>query len=159
SEGWAFAATFCLDLAVSLLAWDASRYALGEAWWLRLLQINLLSGSVAVLIWVAAGRHYYEERPPALARAPLLSFQLALRQGGVALLLLSRSTLALVTDPGNLPPGVAEAGGVSGWLTLVMTAVVAAVQLRVTRMSGGVNVLGALGAAAGVLAACTAARW
>jgi hypothetical protein len=159
SETWAFVATMCLDLAVSLLVWDVYRGHGIDTWWMQLLQANILSGSAAVLLWLAINRHEYARRPPGVTAAPLLSLQALIGVVGNAVLLLSPAVVELVWHPEDLPASVAEADGWSGWLTLLATAVVAVVQLRVTRMHGGVQVLGSLGLAAGVLAACTAARW
>src|SRR5262249_17740401 len=130
-----------------------------EYWWVRLLQANILSGSVASLLWLAVGGRWYEERPAGIARAPLLSFQLLLALAGNAVLLVNPGFVAVLVSPGERAPSVAEADGLWGWLTLGMSAVLAVAHLRLTGMHGAVNVLGALGVAAGVLAACTAAPW
>lgn len=159
SETWAFVATACFDLAVSLFVWDVYRGQGAESWWIELLQANVLSGSVAALLWLVINRRAYAERPAGIAAAPLLSIQTFVALAGNAVLLVNPALFNLVWYPQDVPAAVADADGLGGWLTLGATAVVAVVQLRVTRMHGGIQVLGSLGLAAGLLAACTAARW
>jgi hypothetical protein len=159
SESWAFVATLAADLAVSFIVWDANRTGSDEALWIQLLQANILSGSLASLLWVAINYRVYVDRPPGLRGAPLLSVQALLGLAGNAVLLGQPAFLGIIWTPGALPPGVVAADGVAGWATLVLTAVVALVQLRITRMEGAAQVLGSLGLAAGVLLACTAAHW
>jgi hypothetical protein len=159
SETWAFVATLALDLAVSLLVWDAFRADNLESWWIQLLQANILSGSAAALLWLAANYRVYADRPPGVTATPLLSVQVFLGLAGNAVLLVQPAFLALVWTPGDLPRSVVDADGLAGWLTLGVTAAVAWAQLRLTRMQGGMQVLGSLGLGAGVLAACTAAHW
>jgi hypothetical protein len=159
SETWAGIASMGLDLAVSLLVWDIHRAQHLDTWWIKLLQANVLSGSAAVLLWLAIRRGHYAARPPGITAAPLLSIQTFVGLLGTAVLLLSPALVALVWTPGHLPPKVGDADGVEGWLTLLAASGVAVIQLRVTRMHGGAHVLGSLGVGIGVLAACTAARW
>src|SRR5262249_908273 len=130
-----------------------------DDWWIRLLQINILSSCVATLIWLAAGRRLYRERPAGVAGAPLLTVQVLVALVATAALLINPALLGLVIWPGDLPDSVVKADGVLGWLTLLAATAVAVGHLRLMRMPGGLNVVGSQGMAAAILAACTAANW
>jgi hypothetical protein len=159
NDTWAFVSTMAADLAVSLLVWHANRSGADETLVIQLLQANILSGSLASLLWVAINYRVYADRPPGLKASPLLSVQAFLGLAGNVVLLGQPAFLGIIWTPSELPSSVIAADGLAGWLTLGMTAVVALVQLAITRMKGGAQVLGTLGLGAGVLLACTAAHW
>jgi hypothetical protein len=159
SETWAGIAILGLDLTVTLLVWDRYREASISSWWAQLLQANILAGSVAVLLWWLIHPRRQSPRPAGPRAAPLLSIQTCVGLLGNAVLLLSPVMAGLVWSPGDLPPIVAGSDGVGGWLSLLATAVVVVIQLRLTHMHGGAQVLTSLGVGVGVLAACTAAHW
>ncbi len=158
SEPWAFVATLCVDLGVSLALWDME---LGRetGWWVWALQINLLSTAVSTLIWLAAGRQLYGDEIPGWRESPLLSLQVFLGLAGNVILLFNQALLAIVAAPGELPDSVAQAGNFWGWLAFGLTALVTILHWRVTRLPAGVHVVASLGMAAGVLAACTVKGW
>src|SRR5262249_18063627 len=131
---------------------------LGE-WWIRLLQVNILSSCVATLIWMAAGRRLYRERPDGVTGAPLLTVQVLIALIGTAALLVNPALLGLVLSPDNVPDSVIEADGIWGWMTLLAATAVALGHVRLTRMHGGAHIIGSQGMAAGIMAACTAAQW
>src|SRR5262249_21341449 len=118
-----------------------------------------LSLAVGSLVYFAAGRHLYRERPRGLARAPLLGVQVMLMLAGNAVLLLDPALFALVRSPGAVPASVADADGLMGWLTLGLSALAVLAHLGLTHWHEGVRVPGSLGVAAGVLLACTAAHF
>ncbi|MFL5863946.1 MAG: hypothetical protein ACJ780_24775 [Solirubrobacteraceae bacterium] len=114
SETWAFVATLSVDLAVSLVVWGAFRLE-NDSWWIQLLQANILSGCLGALLWLAANYRVYADRPPGVTATPLLSVQVFLSLAGNAVLLIQPAFLALLWTPGNLPPSVFDADGLSGW--------------------------------------------
>jgi hypothetical protein len=154
SETWALAAVFSINLAVSLLLWDSQHGRPLADWWVPLVQANVLACAAAALLWLAAERLLGGREPGATG---LLSVPVGLALLGNVALLLDPLTW-LVLTPGDLPPSVAQAGELWGWLSLL--AALAAASWHVGRRLGpvGTHVLCLLGLGAGVLAACTAAR-
>src|SRR5205823_1279437 len=65
----------------------------------------------------------------------------------------------LLLSPEKLPPLVAEAGSVWGWVALAAAIMAVVWHVGQTLASAGVHVLGGLGVAVAVLSACTAANW
>jgi hypothetical protein len=162
SEAWASIATLCIDLAVSLVMWNATPLRGETPLWIWLVQINILSTTVLTLIWLLAGRRLYGDEEPSLRRSPLLSLQVLVGLLGNLVLVVNPSLLYLLLHPGaNLSESniVREADGVWGWLTLGLTAVTAVAHWRLTRIQAGVHVMASLGVAAGVMTAFTSSRW
>lgn len=159
SETWAVLTTLGIDLLISLFLWDAPPLNERAPFWMWLLQANVLTTSLAALLWLVAARRIYGEERPQFHEAPLLSFQVLFTILGNVVLLLNPSFLGLLQDPGRLSPEVSAADGIWGWLTFGLTVVTVLVYLRLTRMHEAVHVLGTVGMGAGVLAACTAAHF
>ncbi|MCI0461466.1 MAG: hypothetical protein L0Z62_31330 [Gemmataceae bacterium] len=150
-EGWAFGSGLALNLAVSLAIWGQHVRAPFGDWWVVLLQANVLANAVTALVWLAAYRRLYPDRPP----GRLLHLHVLLGLGGNVGLLAPPLAL-LVFNPASLPVSVADAGGWLGWLALIAASVVAAWHLHRAGGNVGLHALCGLGLAAGVLAACTA---
>ncbi len=151
---WAGAAGLCVNLAVTLALWRTHLEEPLTFWWLTLAQANVLAAAGVALVWLLAARR----SGPGLPGGWLLTVQIGLALAGNAALLVGPVS-AVISDPSNLPPFVAETGRVLGWLALLLTTAVAAWGAR--RTPGGLTaaLLVGCGLGAGVLAACSAARW
>ena len=155
-EGWAFAAALGVNLAASLVVWHGHHQVSFGAWWLDLIQANLVASSVVALIWLAARRRLYQLRELRLGDSPLLAAQTALPTIG-NVVLLAPPVVWLLGQPAQLPGDAAQQlSATPGWLALVLTTAAAgwyAYQLAPHR---ALSALVALGLGLGVLCACHA---
>jgi hypothetical protein len=154
-EAWAFIAGLGVNLTVSLVVWHGFRAAAPEAWWLTLVQANVIASAAVALLWLAAGRRLYADRPTTTGFAPLLSLQIVLGVAGIAVVLVGPAVL-LIQQPDPVHEHVLRAGTVWGWLALFL--VMAATLWHAGQMlaRARTHLLCALGLALGVLAACSA---
>lgn len=154
-EGWAFLAGLGVNLAASLLVWDGMARQSVHAWWLFLVQVNVIAGSGVALAWLAAAHRLYGMVRP--GAASLFSLQIVLCVAGNVVLLV-RPAVLLIGEPKPLHAHVAEAGSFLGWLTLLLTMAAAGWYAGRLLARGRVHVLGTLGLALAVLVACTVAN-
>jgi hypothetical protein len=96
-EGWAFVAGLGVNLAVSLVVWHihAFQAVAGDAWWLPLVQANLIAGAGVACLWLGLRKRLYAGRLLGIHSAPWLVFQ-------IAALLVSNGCLLAVAAGGIL---------------------------------------------------------
>src|SRR5262249_17706949 len=147
-----------LNLAVSLLVWHALPVASREAWWVTLVQANVIAAAGVALIWLALSRKLYGVERPGPTTAPLLGVQLTVGLlGNVALLIGPLGQL--LAEPEIPHASVQLAGEGWGWLSLLVALVAAGWYAGRTLARGGIHMLCGLGLALGVLTACAASAW
>ncbi len=156
-EGWAFAAAPGVNLAASLVVWYYQRELAFDAWWLLLVEANVIASAAVALVWLAARKRLYELRELTIGTSPLLAAQTALGVAGTAfLLVLPVVRLALV--PSHLPGWATQLSEPAGWIALVLAAMAAAWYLRQVAPQHLLHVVGGLGLGIGVLVACSGAN-
>ena len=157
-EGWAFAAALGVNVAASLVVWhfELLRDPRFDAYWLRLVQANVIASAAIAVVWLAARKRLYELREMTLGESPLLALQVLLPVIGNGVLAVI-PVVWLIQAPESLPMWMFDLAAPQGWIGLVLTAAVAAWYLRQTLPADLLHVLGGLAVAAGVLAACSAA--
>jgi hypothetical protein len=164
SPGYAFAAGLLLDVAVMggyALAIVTTGQSLGQAEWVRLLQLGTLTASVWTLLWLASRRWVaaWREEPSNSLAAPLMTLQLLLCAAGNGWLLLNAlGSLVLFFPQQSL--WTAEVGSPLGWIALVAAAAGSLWRLR--QQQGHLNPYspGLIGLAlVGMLACSVASVW
>lgn len=157
--GYAFAAGLCVNLAASLVVWHLHRADPFASWGVALLQANATASAAAALLWLWWRRQGYGPPEQRVGAESLISVQVGLGLCGNALLTLL-PLAALVLAPGRpLPPELAAAGNVGGWVALALTAAAALGLVAQSAPRGRLPVIVLTALAAGVLAACFASLW
>jgi hypothetical protein len=119
-EDWAFIAGLAVNLGASFAVWHFHLEIPFQAWWLLLIQANIIAAALIAIVWLAARKLLYESRPN-LRSAPLLATQIALAFAGNTLLLIW-PTVQLVLEPWqSLPAEFASLDSVFGWAALALT--------------------------------------
>ncbi len=153
AEGWAFAAALGVNLAASLVVWYFQRELAFAAWWVLLVQANVVATSAVALVWLAARRRLYQLRELTVRSSPLLGTQTSLAVTGVTVLL-ALPVVRLVAVPQGLPSWAERMVDPGGWIALA--AVTAAAVGYLVQIDRGrlFHALGGLGAALPVMIAC-----
>ncbi len=154
-ENWAFLAGLAVNLAATLVIWQASSDLAIEAWRIQFVQVNLLVAATVALLWVGARRLIYRDGETNWRAAPFLLTQVAVTFGLNFLLLLGPG-LWLVASPSNALPGYFEvfAGPVS-WSALILPAMAACWYASLNKRPARGHVLMVTGLLLGVLTALT----
>jgi hypothetical protein len=162
-ETWAFAAGLGANLAASFVCWHAYQNLPLSAWWIILLQVNVVAASVVSFLWLAwrqARGWRIEDEGLQDSQSSIfnprssffLTCQVALGLLGLAVLLVVPA-LALVFSPAN-PAIPAEFGSLGSWLALVMAISAAAWFIWEFDPSRLIHLVGYFGLGAGIFAAC-----
>ena len=153
---WAFAASACLNLAVSLIVWHAIR---GEAWqqaWVWLLQANILASSGAACLWLFIRRRLVLANAPTTL-SPWFGVQLLLGFAGNLILVL-HAAYWLIESPQAQPVSVALVGGSAGWIATLAALLPIVLFAGRSLIQGGIVLLTGLLLSLAVMAAASAAR-
>jgi hypothetical protein len=162
-EVWAFIAGLPLVLAACLLLWHRLPLYRGRSWdWtedgILLAQVALIAGGIVAGLWIVVRGWLYGTDHPRPLAAPLLGLQVAILVAS-SLALLGQALAALVRTPEHVSLLVFLQGSIIGWAAFLAVAVPAGWYAhRVLRRSGAA-VGCSIGLGAGVLLACSAARW
>ncbi len=151
-EAWAFLAALCVNLAVSLVIVHHFHEQQFADWWVVLLQANVAASSAAALAWLGGIRFLNR----AGAATPLLTCQTLLGLLGNAVVLIGPA-LSLIARPDVLDPSLIQAGRLWGWLTFAIAVLPAVWHFHRSLTLDVEHLVGILGLAIGVLAACTLA--
>jgi hypothetical protein len=157
SASAAFLACLCLNLAATLPLIDDRLHDSFDAWWVQLLQVNLAATSLGALGWLAV-RKRIDRGPDHPHRLPLLPVQALLGIAGNVILLLSPAVLLLLR-PAEVSPAVQEVGSRTAWGVFLLALLPALWYLYGVLQRGAAYVLPGIALTAGVLVACTVARW
>jgi hypothetical protein len=160
--GYAFAAGLLVLVSVTggyALSVVLSRHPLGLAESVQLLQLGTLSVTLWALAWLASRPWVAAWRtgPESPHGRALMWAQLAIAAIGNCWLLLTALGLLVIAEP-PLSPWITEAGSWLGWLALILTIGAVAWYLGEQAPQGRGHLLGVLGVAGGILAACSTAR-
>src|SRR5262249_34138874 len=154
----AFAAGLGVNLAVSLVLWHGFAHNPLEAWWVRLVQANVIAASAGGPAWLAGHSRLYGHHRRGRDEPPPLGLPGALCPAGDAVLLVRPAAL-LVLYPDGPAAQLSEAGTVWGWLALAGAMTAAVCYAGRLKSWHKLSVWATSGLAASLLAACTVAHW
>jgi hypothetical protein len=157
AEDWAFGAALGVNLAASLVVWYFQRTIPFVAWWLLLVQANVIATAAVALVWLAARRRLYALRELSIRTSPLLGVQVTLAAAGNAVVL-ALPVLSLLGTPSSLPSWAGQLATPAGWAALLLGGMAAKWYLIETAPRNVFHVGGAMALALPVMLTCYTAQ-
>jgi hypothetical protein len=154
-ENWAFFAGLAVNLAASIVLWQAPSTLQIEAWWIQFVQVNVLVAAAVALVWTGARRLIYPGGEVNWRAAPFLLAQVAVTFGLNFLLLFGPGLLVVAAPSRALPDYFAVFAGPVSWAALILPAAAASWYASQTEQAARGHVLMITGLLLGVVTALT----
>ena len=154
-ENWAFLAGLAVNLAASLLLWQAPSNLAIEAWRIQFVQVNVLVAAVVALSWIGARRLIYPDGQTNWRAAPFLLTQVVVTFGLNFLLLLGPGLWLVGSPTSAVPDYFGVFAGPISWSTLILPAMAACWYASLSKRPAGGHVLMVTGLLLGIVTALT----